>query len=194
MSKLITSVLIALSPFVLCSCTVGIEKPSYTVIEKEGPFEIRQYPPQLVAETVVDAEFEEAGDAAFGRLFKYISGNNQGKKSIAMTAPVTQTDTSEKIAMTAPVTQQQTEGNYAVSFVMPSKYTLETLPQPLDERVVIKEIPAQKMAVIRYSGTWSQKRYEEKKAALEGFIRKRGLRLPVNRSGHVIILRLSFGS
>ena len=175
MTKRITSFLITLSLFVLCSCTAGIEKPVYTVIEKEGAFEIRQYPAMLVAETVVDADFKEAGNIAFRRLFDYISGNNRKQESIAMTAPVTQTDTSEKIAMTVPVNQQQTEGNYAVSFVMPSKYTLETLPEPLDKTVVIKELPAQKMAVMRYSGTWSQKRYEAKKTALEAFLQKKGL-------------------
>ena len=92
-----------------------------------------------------------------------------------MTAPVNQTADSEKIAMTAPVNQQKSEGKYAVSFVMPSKYTLATLPEPLNAAVVIKEIPAHKAAVVRYSGTWSQKRYEEKKASLEEFIKKKGL-------------------
>lgn len=87
-----------------------------------------------------------------------------------MTAPVSQTETSEKIAMTAPVNMQQTQGKYAVSFLMPSQYTLETIPEPLDESVIIKEISAQRIAAIRYSGTWSQERYEAKKSSLEKFI------------------------
>ncbi len=162
-------------PLLLCSCgTVGVEKVRYTVLEKEGSLEVRRYEPYLVAETLVDSDFKEAGNVAFRRLFDYISGKNKTQESIAMTAPVNQQPKSEKIAMTAPVTQQAAEGKYAVSFVMPSQYTLQTLPQPLDETVVIKEVPGYKAAVVRYSGTWSQKRYEAKKAALETFMKKKG--------------------
>ncbi|MBM4103230.1 MAG: heme-binding protein [Planctomycetes bacterium] len=171
---ILLSILLSL-PFLLYSCAVGIEKPKYTILEKQGQFELRQYPSCLVAETVVDADFNKAGNIAFGRLFKYISGDNRKQVSIPMTAPVSQTGTSEKIAMTAPVNMQQTQGKYAVSFLMPSQYTLETLPVPSNEAVVIKEVPVRKIAAIRYSGTWSQKRYEAKKASLNEFIQKKGL-------------------
>lgn len=160
--------------FLLPSCvTVGIEKPKYKVIAKEGPLEIRQYPPQIVAETVVQADFAKSGNIAFRRLFKYISGRNRTKQSIAMTAPVNQKAASQKIAMTAPVTQQKSQDNYAVSFLMPAQYTLETLPEPLDPNVVLKKIPPRTLAAIRYSGTWSQKRYENHKEKLLDFIRKK---------------------
>jgi effector-binding domain-containing protein len=156
---------------------VGIEKAKYEVIEKEGRFEVRQYRPQIVAETVVEAGFDEAANAAFGRLFNYISGENRKKESIAMTAPVDQKTTSEKIAMTAPVNQQEYEGEYSVSFLMPSKYTMETLPEPLDPDVRLREVPARKVAAIRYSGSWSRKRYEAKKALLQEWIEKKRLRI-----------------
>jgi hypothetical protein len=173
--KILLSVTIGALPFLLCSCSVGIEKVQYSVLEKEGDFEIRRYPSYLVAETMVDADFKDAANVAFRRLFNYISGNNRNKESIAMTAPVNQQPDSEKIAMTAPINQQASEGQYSVSFVMPSKYTLQTLPEPMDPAVVIREIPAHKAAVIRYSGTWSQKRYEAKKTSLEAFIKRKGL-------------------
>jgi len=174
-NRLLLLIVLILLPLLLCSCTIGIEKPNYTTLEKQGKFEIRQYPSCLIAETVVEADFKEAGNLAFGRLFKYISGNNRKQESISMTAPVSQTNTSEKIAMTAPVNMQQTEGKYAVSFLMPSRYTLETLPEPLDDSVVIKEIPPQKIAAIRYSGTWSQERYEAQKISLEEFLQTKGM-------------------
>jgi hypothetical protein len=155
---------------------VGIEKPKYQVIDKEGKFEVRQYQPQIVAETVVESDFDEAANMAFRRLFNYISGENRKKESIAMTAPVNQKISSEKIAMTAPVNQQQSEGNYIVSFLMPSKYTMETLPEPLDSSVRLRQIPARKIAALRYSGSWSRKKYEQKKILLEEFIRNKGLR------------------
>ena len=173
--RMILGIILSTVPLFLCSCTVGIEKPKYTVLEKEGSFEVRQYPSYLTAETIVDAGFKDAGNIAFRRLFKYISGDNKKKEAISMTAPVNQQNLSEKIAMTAPVSQRVSEGKYAVSFVMPSKYTMETIPEPLDETVVIKQVPPQTMAAVRYSGTWSQKRYEEKKAALEEFIQRKEL-------------------
>ena len=171
-------IILLILPIFLCSCaTVGIEKAKYKVIEKEGKFEVRQYQPQIVAETIVETDFDQAGNIAFRRLFNYISGENRKKESIAMTAPVNQKTSSEKIAMTAPVNQQKTEGKYSVSFLMPSKYTMETLPEPLDSNVRLREIPAQKIAAVRYSGSWSRKKYEGQKTLLEEFIEKKGLRI-----------------
>ncbi|KPK44295.1 MAG: heme-binding protein [Phycisphaerae bacterium SG8_4] len=165
-------------PFLLCSCvTVGIEKAKYEVIEKEGKFEVRQYQPQIVAETIVESDFDEAGNSAFRRLFNYISGENRKRESIAMTAPVNQKAGPEKIAMTAPVNQQELEGKYSVSFLMPSKYTMETLPEPLDSTVRLRQIPGRKIAAIRYSGSWSRKSYETNRALLEEFVRKKGLQI-----------------
>jgi predicted transcriptional regulator len=174
-NRLILPSILLFLPLLLYSCAVGIEKQKYTILEKQGQFEIRQYPSCLIAETIVDADFNKAGNIAFGRLYKYISGDNRKQESIPMTAPVSQIETSEKIAMTAPVNMQQTQGKYAVSFLMPSQYTMETLPVPSNEAVVIKNVPARKIAAIRYSGTWSQKRYEAKKASLNEFIQKKGL-------------------
>jgi len=176
--KLMLYSLLAIWPLLCCSCvTVGIEKARYEVIDKEGKFEIRQYKPQIVAETIVNADFDEAGNMAFRRLFNYISGENRKKESIAMTAPVNQKSSSQKIAMTAPVNQQQSEGNYVVSFLMPSKYTIQTLPEPLDSSVRLRQIPVRKIAAVRYSGSWSRTKYEAKKILLEEFIRSKGLRI-----------------
>ena len=176
--QLMPLILAAISPFLFCSCaTVGIEKAKYEVIDKEGKCELRQYKPQIVAETIVEADFDEAGNRAFRTLFNYISGGNRKRESIAMTAPVNQKTRSEKIAMTAPVNQQKSEGKYSISFLMPSKYTMETLPEPLDSNVKLREIPARKIAAIRYSGSWSRERYEAKKALLEEFVREKGLRI-----------------
>jgi hypothetical protein len=156
---------------------VGIEKAKYKVIEKEGKFEIRQYSPQIVAETIVDADFDKAGNVAFRRLFDYISGNNRRKESISMTAPVNQKARSEKIDMTAPVNQYQSGGKFIVSFIMPSKYTLESLPEPLDDMVVLRKVESTKSAAVRYSGSWGKKKYELQKKLLEEFIRNKGLKI-----------------
>ena len=176
--KTILYLLIFLSTICLSSCvTVGIEKTKYKVTAREGKIEIRQYSSYIVAETVVDAEFDGAGNIAFRRLFDYISGNNRKKESISMTAPVNQKARSEKISMTAPVNQYQSKGRFVVSFVMPSKYTMESLPEPLDSNVVLREVPSGKLAAIRYSGSWGKKRYEAQKELLEEFIRNKDLKI-----------------
>jgi hypothetical protein len=155
---------------------MALEEAKYTVIMKEESFELRQYESQIVAETVVDGDFDKAGNEGFRRLFKYISGENQKKQSIAMTAPVSQDAGPEKIAMTAPVSQERTGGQWRIAFVMPSEYTLDTLPQPADPKVSLRQVPSRRMAAITYSGSWSRERYEKHRALLETFMLKKKLR------------------
>jgi hypothetical protein len=143
--------------FLLAGQASAIEEPKFRVLHQYGDFEVREYAPYLVAETMVSAGFEDAGNEGFRRLFDYISGENSGHASITMTAPVIQAG--QKIAMSAPVLQSATTGSYAVRFVMPSSATLRTLPVPNDKRVVVREIPSARFAVIRYSGFWSAENY-----------------------------------
>ncbi len=155
---------------------MAYEEAKYTVLSKDGDFEIRQYEPYIVAETIVEGDFDDVGNEGFRRLFQYISGKNRKKESIAMTAPVSQDAASQKIAMTAPVNQESTGGAWRITFMMPSEYTLETLPEPLDQRVVLKKVPGRRVAAITYSGTWGRKRYEEKEGLLRAFVQRQGLR------------------
>lgn len=149
---------------------MAIEEARYEVVEKNGDFEIRDYSSHILAETVVEGDLEDAGSTAFNKLFRYISGANRSRDKVAMTAPVSQQPASEKIAMTAPVGQQRVDENWAVSFMMPEAYTLETLPQPDDPTIVLREVPARRMAAVRYSGLWSEKNYRRYKAELESWI------------------------
>ena len=152
---------------------MALEKPTYELLDIEGRLELRRYEPYIVAETFVEAEFERAGNEGFRRLADYIFGNNRSREKISMTAPVAQA-ASEKIAMTAPVSMNRDAGRYRVTFMMPSEYTLATLPEPLDPQVRHREVPATLMAAIRYSGTWSERRYEAHLAELEAWIEARG--------------------
>jgi len=155
---------------------MATEEAKYALLEKDGNFELRQYEPHIVAETMVEGDFSTVGNEGFSRLFNYISGDNRSRRSVAMTAPVTQQAASEKIAMTAPVGQEGDGGKWRITFVMPSLYTMETLPEPADPKVQLKKVPGSLMAAIRYSGTWSRKRYEAKKDQLMAQIQKRGLK------------------
>lgn len=152
---------------------MATDEPNFTVVRAYDAFELRRYEPYRVAETVVDAAAEEAGNKGFRILAGYIFGRNKGARKIEMTAPVSQTAT--KIAMTAPVAQMAGSKGYVVQFAMPREWTLETLPEPLDASVSLREMPARRLAVISYSGTWSQERYEEHLKILRGAMAKAGL-------------------
>ncbi len=155
---------------------MAIEEAKYTVLKQEGQLELRQYAPHIVAETLVESDFEGAGNKAFRRLFNYISGNNESRQEIAMTAPVSQAEKGEKIAMTVPVGQQLSGKNWVISFMMPASYTLETLPKPKDNQVILRQVPEHYVAAIRYSGFWSQKSYNHHKQQLEAWIKQQSFK------------------
>lgn len=149
------------------------EQQPYEVVRVGRGYELRRYPACVVAEVTVDADFERAGSIAFRPLVNYIGGNNQSRTSLAMTAPVVQ---SEKLAMTAPVVQSSGSGSgHVVAFVLPASVRLESVPIPNDPRVVIREMPASLTAVSRFSGRWSESSYVKHVEALQEAIAADGL-------------------
>ncbi len=154
----------------------AIEEPDYEVIRTlDHNVELRQYAPYVVAEVVLNASADEAGNRAFPILAGYIFGKNKGEQKLEMTAPVTQTAVPVKMEMTAPVTQSAVPGGVRVQFVLPKGVTLESAPEPLDPRVQTRLVPARRWAAIRYSGTWSQANYDEHLALLSATLAKAGV-------------------
>jgi hypothetical protein len=150
------------------------ETPKYSVSKKQNEIEIRQYPGYIQAEvTVDDKNYKSAIEKGFGVLAGYIFGNNISRQKIEMTTPV-QASQSEKIAMTTPVTVSG-ESSFTVAFIMPSEYTLETLPQPKDNRVHFTPIPARSMAAIRFSGYFQQETILKNKQRLRQWLGEQGL-------------------
>jgi hypothetical protein len=141
---------------------MAVEEPAYEVVRSAQDIELRRYGSTLVAQTRVEGvAFAEAGSRAFGILAGYIFGKNKGARKIAMTAPVTQS--------------ADGSGATVVQFAMPAGWTLDTLPEPLDPRVELREVPARTVAAIRYSGTWSAARYEEHLRKLREALSREGL-------------------
>jgi len=140
------------------------EEPRFTVAERVGEVEIRQYDNRLAADVVVSGDEEDARSAGFRLLADYIFGNNTSRTSIAMTSPVAQQAArNEKIPMTAPVAQSRGPGgSWRVRFFMPSKYTVATLPKPNNPAVQIVEVPGETMAVLRFSNSRDAAHVEEK--------------------------------
>lgn len=198
--------LLALSLIATGSPVMAIEEPAYEVTRSDGANELRRYRSFIVAETVVEGDLDTASSQGFRRIAGYIFGGNRSVRAeagsstsaserIAMTAPVTiepaqasaqPGSASEKIAMTAPVTvQPQGDGGDAalssarqwrVHFVMPARYTLATLPRPLDPQVTLREVPGGLVAVRRFSGFAGQQKAQRETEALQAWLQAQGLR------------------
>lgn len=144
-----------------------IEKPAYTIIENRGGYEVRKYESYIVAETKVSGNRQEAVTTGFQIIADYIFGNNVSKKGIAMTAPVLESQVSEKISMTSPVlSTESTVGDRVIAFVLPSAYTLETLPIPNNNAVTLREVPAHTVAALTFTWYATPSRIEKKKEEL----------------------------
>ena len=164
----------------------AIEEPSYSVVEKDGAFELRSYEPKIIAEVLVSGNMKQASNRGFKLIAGYIFGGNTSQQGsnekIKMTAPVTMTaNPSEKISMTAPVTVQPSNNQWLVHFVMPSKYTMSTLPKPNNDAVTLRQIPKRNYAVVRFSGLTGARKVANITAQLETWIQKKGI-TPVGKA------------
>ena len=152
------------------------EEPEYQVVRELAGIELRQYAAYAVAEVVVAGPAGEAGGQAFPILAAYIFGKNKGGRKFEMTVPVTQTVEPVKLEMTAPVTQTAARGGFIVQFVLPKGVTAATAPEPEDPRVQLREVPPSQVAVIRFSGFWSESNYKEHLVKLQEALRAASLR------------------
>ena len=154
---ILSATLILLVCFALWETMVSnVEKPKYQILSSQGKIEMREYEPMIIAAVQVQGERAKAIRQGFRRLADYIFGNNTVSTGIVMTAPVTQQH-SQKIPMMAPVSEQASDGKWTVSFVMPAKYSMDTLPKPNNSAVVLREIPKKRFVVIQFSGFNSTK-------------------------------------
>ena len=169
-----TRFFVGLFVFIFAGTAMAIEEPKYTLIEKSDAFELRAYAPKIIAETIVSGDLDDASSAGFKLIAGYIFGNNTsrsgGNEKISMTAPVTMEAKSEKISMTAPVTMEQTDGKWRMHFVMPSQYTMETLPKPNNPAVILREIPTSNYAVIQFSWFAGEEKVAKKTAELMAWL------------------------
>ena len=173
----VLSVALMISALTLGGCAT-VPEPAHKVVSNRAGYEIREYDGYLVADTTVSGPWKEALNEGFRRLFSYISGNNEGRAKVAMTAPVLSGEP-EKIAMTAPVLQEPGTGDgQVVSFIAPSSYTMETIPVPKDPRIRIRQVPPFTAAVLRYGGWTDPGKIERKTEELRSLLARDG-RTPV---------------
>jgi hypothetical protein len=128
-----------------------VDSAEYEVEKAEDDIEIRRYPKMILA-TV----FGHSDNDAFGILFDYIAGNNKSRRKISMTVPVI-SDTR------------------SFSFVMPASYDMDTIPDPLDPRARIEEVPERRLAVMRFRGYAGARALGMRTSRLLEFTEGRGL-------------------
>ena len=155
----------------------ALEEPKYSVLKEYENFEIRNYDSYLVAEVDIEGSYNKSGNEAFRILAGYIFGDNQSSTKMNMTAPVESEaiQPSERMNMTAPVFSNKNVNGYTYRFVMESKYTQETLPVPNNSKIRITEIKDRVMAVISFSGRWSQKNFEKHEQILVNDLKNEGI-------------------
>jgi hypothetical protein len=178
LKKLFVQSVLLLITLIFTGAAMAVEEPKYSVLEKTPPFELRSYAPMILAEVQEEGDLDEASSRGFRIIAAYIFGQNQVSEKIAMTSPVAveeQAQKSAKIAMTTPVNIEANAGKWIVSFVMPSEYTLENLPKPLNSKVQLRQIPAVKRAVINFSGFYNANTVAEKTVELEQWMKTKNL-------------------
>ena len=143
--------LVLISILTLSSQTMAYEEANYEVVKENKNYEIRKYPDRLVIET------NSIQGNGFRKLFNYISGNNEEKKEIKMTVPVT---------------QENKDGNMKMQFYLPSKFNKDNAPKPSNPEIKVLNIEGGYYAVIKYSGRSSDKNFIKNKNILEKELKK----------------------
>ncbi|MBW8192471.1 heme-binding protein [Neiella marina] len=158
---------------------MAIEEPNYQLVEKVDEFELRAYSAMVIAETVAQGPIDDASSQGFRAVADFIFGNNTaksgGSEKISMTAPVTIAPGSEAQTMQSEASLKNEQGMWKIHFVMPSAYSMDTLPEPSNQAVSLAEIPPRNMAVLRFSGLTGERKVAEKTQLLMDWMTSRNL-------------------
>lgn len=139
-----------------CQATrAGYESAPYRVVRSDGKFELRDYPALTVVETPMATGNRDGSDGSFRRLFRFITGSNEGQ---------------QKIAMTTPVFMSGDSTNATMAFVMPAKMKTGEVPKPSDGDVTVRELAAGRFAVLRYSGGRNARKEAESLSRLKAWM------------------------
>lgn len=141
---------------------MAIERAQYSVVTNNPPYEVRDYSSSILAIVNVNGSRSEAVSSGFRLLANYIFGDNKEKAKIAMTSPVTQLPASA-------------QASWVVRFMMPAGYTLKSLPAASDTRVRFEEIPAHRVAAIRFTGFWSDENLKSHEIQLRDWMQTQHL-------------------
>ncbi|MDH3635583.1 MAG: heme-binding protein [Gammaproteobacteria bacterium] len=177
-NTLVRPLIAALVTLALGGCSLlGIrtaEEAAYVVVSNQDDIELREYAAYITVETTVNAEFKDAGNRAFRKLFDYISSENRTRQSIEMTAPVIASETGtadgESIEMTAPVVTTKQQNGWRYAFVLPARYTIDNAPLPVSEDLSLVENKPKRVAVLTFTGSWRESGFRQQLDRLQGWI------------------------
>ena len=161
---LISAALVIVCVLVVASCQTsraGYESAPYKIVLSRGEFELRDYPAITVVETAMAGE---NGEGSFGRLFGFLSGRNADQK---------------KIAMTTPVFMAEGEAGRTMAFVLPADLKAGAVPKPADGSLVVRDVPAGRFAVLRFSGNRGHQRETENLEKLNSWMVQQAVRSSV---------------
>jgi len=156
-----------------------VETPTYDILESRSWYELREYSDYIVAQVQVYWEREEAINTWFRLLAWYIFWGNKQNASISMTSPVNNVEESAvNISMTAPVNNIKTDSNtHLVQFILPSKYNLQTVPDPNDSRIKIKKVEWYTAAAIKYTLWATDEKIKSNKTKLINYLQRDKLKV-----------------
>ena len=168
----------------LATPAMATEEPQFETLSQHGHIEMRRYAPFIVAETWVDGDMDAASGKGFRAIADYIFGNNvavaparqPGAEKIAMTAPVALEPLPQAGPDTPAPQAMQGATRWRVHFVMPSGYTLDTLPKPNNTAVQLRQVPAKTWAVLRYSGFNTEAGIQQRTDELVAWLAARHIR------------------
>lgn len=152
---------------------MAYEEPEYEVLLSAADYEVRRYAPYIVAEVDVEGGMGKSGNEGFRILAGYIFGDNEPGEKMSMTVPVESRPTREEL------------DRHTYAFVMERRYTLATLPSPVDPRIRLVTRPQRVMAVRRYSGRWTEANYDKQQQALFAALDRDGIK----RLGNPLLAR-----
>jgi len=150
------------------------EEPEFRPLETDGDHQIRDYPALTVAETLVNGPRREALDQGHRILADYLAAKSRDGDELPMLNPVIQ-DSGAPMASDPPLFDDDLEGAWRTRFVMPAGRNADDLPDT-PEGVELVELPARKVAVLSFSGRWTDAQLREQEDRLRGWLSKRGVK------------------
>ena len=155
-----------------------IETIECEVLQKDGRFEIRQYQAYITASVEIDSDFKNALNSGFGILADYFFSRNWSRKPPKTTGDITvHVAKNEKIAMTKPVflTTTGQENRYIISFIMPARYTTDSLPEASNKQITFREVKPYKAAALKFGGYLNETVTAEKALVLASWLKEKQL-------------------
>jgi hypothetical protein len=134
------------------------DQPDYKLVERDGEFEIREYPAQVTAATEARGPRDAALERGFTVLADYIFARSRRGEKISMTAPV--------------LSDGSSTSGWRTRFIMPAGKARADLPAP-PSGVTLANEPQRRVAAVRFTGRAKDADLAAKEGALRSWLQLR---------------------